>query len=140
VGYTTQSGYRRMVAGVNDFGTFFGTSEGNFATFVGKTDGGGWNDTAANSPAISVSSLKIMGMTNNNAASGLIPYVNGTAQNSKNGATKTFTQLCIGGGESGSDQTWRGFIREVIIYNSVLSTTNRQLVENYLKTKWGLTY
>jgi hypothetical protein len=32
-----------------------------------------------------------------------------------------------------------GYIAEVLIYNSVLSQTNRQSVESYLAQKWGLT-
>jgi hypothetical protein len=62
--------------------------------------------------------------------------VNGTAQNAKNGTTTTFTGLCVGGGFTG--QTWRGYIGEVIIYDSVLSSTDRVIVENYLKSKWGI--
>ena len=35
--------------------------------------------------------------------------------------------------------TWPGVISEIIIYNSVLSPTNRSIVESYLARKWGLT-
>jgi hypothetical protein len=33
---------------------------------------------------------------------------------------------------------WNGFIGEVIVYNSALSTRERQQVEGYLAYKWGL--
>jgi hypothetical protein len=33
---------------------------------------------------------------------------------------------------------WNGFIGEVIVYNSALSTRQRQQVEGYLAWKWGL--
>ena len=38
-----------------------------------------------------------------------------------------------------SELTNSGYIAEVLLYNSVLSQTNRQTVESYLAQKWGLT-
>ncbi len=35
-------------------------------------------------------------------------------------------------------QIWSGHICETIMYNSLLSTTQRQQVEGYLAIKWGL--
>lgn len=37
-----------------------------------------------------------------------------------------------------STQIWGGHICEILLYNSLLSTTQRQQVESYLATKWGL--
>jgi hypothetical protein len=48
----------------------------------------------------------------------------------------TTTQI---GGAVGANYLTNGFINEVIAYNSVLGTTQRQLVEGYLAWKWGLT-
>jgi hypothetical protein len=45
------------------------------------------------------------------------------------------TQL---GREISSTGLYSGLIHEVLSYNSVLSTTNRQIVEGYLAWKWGL--
>lgn len=33
---------------------------------------------------------------------------------------------------------WKGYVSEVLIYNSALSTENRQAVESYLATKWSI--
>ena len=43
------------------------------------------------------------------------------------------------GGAVGANYLTNGYINEVIAYNSVLGTTQRQLVEGYLAWKWGLT-
>jgi hypothetical protein len=43
------------------------------------------------------------------------------------------------GGALGAQYLTNGYINEVIAYNSVLGTTQRQLVEGYLAWKWGLT-
>ena len=48
----------------------------------------------------------------------------------------TTTQI---GGAVGANYLTNGYINEVIAYNSVLGTTQRQLVEGYLAWKWGLT-
>ena len=56
---------------------------------------------------------------------------NGTAVN------LNITQFGIGGTPADVNY-WGGFIGEVIYYNTVLSTTNRQKVEGYLAWKWGI--
>lgn len=37
-----------------------------------------------------------------------------------------------------TDQVWYGRVAEIIIYNSQVSTANRNLVRNYLNTKWAV--
>jgi alpha-tubulin suppressor-like RCC1 family protein len=139
VGYSTYIGafYPRMIGGIDSLSEYrllLGSRGGNFATFVGTASI--WNDTNANTPSQSVSTLKVLGVTNNNTSNGLIPYVNGTAQNAKNGVTSQFTGLSVGGGYPQLE--WGGYIGEVIIYNSVLSSTDRINIENYLKAKWSI--
>jgi Concanavalin A-like lectin/glucanases superfamily/Beta-propeller repeat len=63
--------------------------------------------------------------------------LNGNSQGSQ--ATVSFS----GGGTTnigrGATQDWwQGYIYEVVIYNSVLSQTQRQQVEGYLAWKWGV--
>jgi hypothetical protein len=138
VGYTSQTGYARILNAIPEAYFFMGTGNGNtqYASFAGY---GTWNDVATNSPATSITSLCMMEMTNNNTSSGLIPYVNGTALNAKNGSCTAFTGLDIGVEYNPSiTQYWNGFIAEIIIYNSVLTTTQRQQVEGYLAWKWGI--
>lgn len=43
----------------------------------------------------------------------------------------------VGANASGGEG-WNGDIAEIIIYNSALGTTDRESVESYLATKWGL--
>lgn len=50
--------------------------------------------------------------------------------------TATLASLIIGQNFLAS-APWNGYIFEWLIYNSSLSTTNRQSVEAYLKSKWG---
>jgi hypothetical protein len=44
----------------------------------------------------------------------------------------------IGCGLSGSDLFFNGILNELVVYNSALSTSQRQQVEGYLAWKWGL--
>uniref|UniRef100_A0A6C0L8H1 Fibronectin type-III domain-containing protein n=1 Tax=viral metagenome TaxID=1070528 RepID=A0A6C0L8H1_9ZZZZ len=135
IGYTASNGYGRLLNGGSDGLLFFGAGNGvtQFATFTGN---GGWTDTNTNSPATSVANLCLMELTNNNTSTGLIPYVNGTALTGKNGTTITFTGLTLGQYSGG--QYWNGYVAEILIYNSVLTTIQRQQVEGYLASKWAI--
>jgi hypothetical protein len=137
IGYTTTNGRGRLLNGGTSDRLYFGTGDAvtQFSTFTGN--GTSFNDTATNSPATSVASLCLMELTNSGTSTGLLPYVNGTVLTAKNGTTVSFTTLQIGS-SVGSNQFWNGFIAEVLIYNSVLSTTNRQVIEGYLAQKWGI--
>jgi hypothetical protein len=44
----------------------------------------------------------------------------------------------IGLDRSFEGRNWQGFISEVIIYNTALTTTQRQTIEAYLAKKWGI--
>ena len=46
--------------------------------------------------------------------------------------------LLIGQTTHGNGGTWQGYFAEFIVYNTVLSVTQRQAVENYLINKWNL--
>jgi hypothetical protein len=68
-------------------------------------------------------------------------WINGIA-NSSTGSTVSTSGSTIVIGGSGSyttDLVFAGQIGEVIIFNTTLSTTQRQTVEGYLAKKWGLT-
>lgn len=66
-------------------------------------------------------------------------YVNGTAATSV-ASTGSFaiTKYAIGTQATTNDGLWCGYVSEVLIYNSALSTANRQAVESYLATKWSI--
>jgi hypothetical protein len=51
---------------------------------------------------------------------------------------ETFTSFVLGTDNGGSSFPMIGYMGEVIVYNSVLSTAQRQQVEGYLAWKWGL--
>jgi len=123
-----------------DYIVFFGSRGGNFATFAGSASA--WNDTTANSPASSIATtannVSLLCCTNNGIT--LTPYFNTVAMTTKTGTNATTTGMIIGCTFLESNhQPWLGTIGEIIIYNSVLTTTQRQTIEGYLARKWGLT-
>ena len=67
-------------------------------------------------------------------------YVNGnnvqTATETVTGSTLNYNQVDIGGWSNGQTGTFYGGISSLLIYNTVLSTPNRQLIEGYLAWKW----
>lgn len=147
VGYLSAvnaTNYSRLLNGggaAGDSSLFLGSGasgSGNYATFTGS--GGGWNDVTTNSPATSIDRVwSLMGMRV--ASTVLTPYLNGTAQTTKTGTTAPFTGLNIGGvytnsGTQTTSQTWNGNVAEIIVYNSALSDSDRQIVEGYLYRKW----
>jgi hypothetical protein len=66
-------------------------------------------------------------------------YVNGTAATSAaSSGTFAITKYSIGTQPNSNGDWWKGYVSEVLIYNSALSTQNRQIVEAYLATKWSI--
>lgn len=100
---------------------------GNAATPLSGTSTVGTNSTFVNSIIV-------------NGTSSIL-YENGavTAQ-SGNPGSQGFTGLTIGNryNYTGSPEGFFGHICEVIIFNSSLSTAQRQQVEGYLAWKWGI--
>jgi hypothetical protein len=116
---------------------------GNFATFVGfKEDWqptfADWNDYNANTPSKTVKSLSLLGMTNEGTGNTLIPYFNGVAMDAKNGRASSQTGINIGCNFNTASQYWNGIICEIIIFKRVVSTAERQAIEGYLTSKWGI--
>lgn len=64
-------------------------------------------------------------------------YLNGTLQTSPlaHAAVAATKVLRIGQGEAGGNQ-WNGFIPEVLIYNTAVTTAQRQSIEAYLFSKY----
>ena len=75
--------------------------------------------------------------------SSTLQYVNGTqlveSPSTLGAAIASYTGIIIGQRYTQSSESVVGHICEFIIYNSVLSLTQRQQVESYLAQKWGLT-
>jgi hypothetical protein len=62
-------------------------------------------------------------------------WLNGTLNFTIN--SSSFTRSAISFAKRGNE-IMNGFYYEIAYYNSVLTTTNRQLMEGYLAWKWGL--
>ncbi|MFM7537534.1 MAG: LamG-like jellyroll fold domain-containing protein, partial [Acidimicrobiales bacterium] len=65
-------------------------------------------------------------------------YRNGALQASINGSFSGLNGLAIGAREAGGTEFGVGAISEVIVYDRVLSDSDRQAVERYLARKWGV--
>jgi len=124
------------------FGTYNATH--NFATFAGST---AWNDVASNSPASAVANTPTTAslLCCTNDGSSLLPYFNGTVMTAKTGTNAVAFGMIIGdtsqngtSGASSGNQPWLGGIGEFILYGAVLTTIQRQQVEGYLASKWGI--
>ena len=61
----------------------------------------------------------------------------GTLASSASSGTFAITKYGIGNQANPTTEYWNGYIGEVIIYNTALSTSQRQQVEAYLAWKWG---
>ena len=65
-------------------------------------------------------------------------YYNGALTGTRNGSTSySGNGSIVIGSSDGVHEAYTGTISEILIYNSVLSTTNRQKIEGYLAWKWG---
>ena len=131
VGLLTSSAsgyYKSIIYGSPDQIVYLGSGNGNFLTF----SQGNWG--SSNSPDVSIlNSWSLMSAVFSGTV--LTPYLNGTSQNTKTATSPrgAVTSLSIGG-----NANWIGDIAEIIIYDSALSTSERQQVEGYLAWKWGL--
>ena len=65
-------------------------------------------------------------------------YYNGALTGTRNGSTTyTGNGTIVLGGSDGVHEMYNGTISEILMYNSVLSTADRQKIEGYLAWKWG---
>lgn len=130
--------YTRVLENSNGFVFGLGSGNTDFMTIYRPAPTSAWNDLDTNTPTQSVLNAGIYGVTNDNSTA--TPYVNGTAQNTKNGnMTVNMTGGMNLGAWTGGDQAFDGLIGEIIITPNVLSSAYRQKVEGYLAHKWGLT-
>ena len=57
---------------------------------------------------------------------------------SASSGTFGITKYGIGNQANPTSENWNGSIGEVLIYNTALTDTQRQIIEGYLASKWGL--
>lgn len=77
--------------------------------------------------------------TGRGARSVWINFVSGASASPTGFRAQTNTNNTVGAGLVAFSEYMNGTISEVLVYNSALSTQNRQIVEAYLAQKWGLT-
>ncbi len=127
------AGYQRLInmSATGDAYGYLGAFGGNYATFSGN--GVAWNDVTANTAAtaVTLNSQAILSMNVATGATGLTPYINGTAQNTKVGTAATATGFLVGAPYNAvtTNQLWTGNVSEVHILPAALSTTRRTLLE-----------
>ena len=63
----------------------------------------------------------------------------GSIASSASSGNFNVTKYGIGNQANPTSEFWRGYIGEIIVYNTSLSDTDRRNVEGYLAQKWGLT-
>ena len=93
---------------------------------------------------LSTNEWVIAGSIHNYQAATLTAFKNGSGTSRVGGfqtsgnTSATNSQLISVGGTSDANEWLNGEIAEVIIYNSALTTTQRQAVEAYLNSKWAI--
>ena len=68
-------------------------------------------------------------------------WFNGSFTGSGGMTSSNFASVGYGIGtqaQTTTNETWQGYIGEVIMFNTILTTAQRQNVEGYLAWKWGL--
>lgn len=77
--------------------------------------------------------------TNGTNVTQLLGWLNGSSLSVSSSTSATLnTQVGYMIGDSIGSSTWYGDVMEIIVYDSELSTANRESVESYLSTKWGI--
>jgi len=130
---TTANGY--FISGPTDGFIYIGPRGGYFGTFTGN---GTWNDTNTNTPNITTTNTWVIG---DMVISGslLSPFVNGTSQNTKTGTTGAINSFAIGVHGTLNSEYFTGYAAEILLFNTALTTNQRQSIEGYLAWKWGIT-
>ena len=105
-----------------------------------RTAGGSSQTLSPNLSAATSTGVITSVIRNGTAFTGRIGASSNTATTSSNGLSFDGATVEIGiYNEPGfRGLPWNGHICEVIAYDSALSDTNRTIVENYLKSKWGI--
>jgi hypothetical protein len=94
------------------------------------------------STAASLTTPFLWSTTYNGSTSAFLYYNGSNTANSTNssspGCNAAYFYLGTEEGDIPGVNSWPGYVSEVVVYNTVLTQTQRQQVEGYLAQKWGL--
>ena len=101
--------------------------------------GSGWYHLGTGESTAVVLTWELTNVGEGSASSTLTERLNGsqTASVSAGVQTGTSVQIITVGGRDDLATNFAGRIGELICFDSILSSTNRDAVESYLRTKWG---
>ena len=133
-----------VLSGGQECCLYFGMMYDQFLTAVGVPPST-WYGMAVNTPATYIRSQWVIATIQYSAATKTTTtFLNGitmtpkgpdaTGQNNGN----AWNDFYIGQSATSADYRLQGYIGEILIYNSVLSTVDRKSVESYLSLKYGL--
>lgn len=115
---------------------WLGSYQGNYGGQVSVNNGSWSGGSLTYSPTTSIyNAWRRLYQANNGTSTGLVPYVSGTALTGVQGAMTAFTTLMIGAGPA--SQYGQFDLGELIVYPSVLNSTDLTTVGDYLKNKWN---
>jgi len=133
---------QRLVSLENGSGPDYGRTDGTIALFNQGNSSwiGTWRVSGPIANSGITQNVPFLACSKYDGTNGFL-WKNGSPGSiASSGSTGTFgvTKYGIGNRANNSSEFWRGYIGEVIIYNTSLSDTDRQNVETYLAQKWGL--
>jgi hypothetical protein len=132
VGYTTDGQTNSIINAAPDAVLLFRSISNSMSLFNGS---GSWNLPITGYAA---NTNSIISFTQNNSGGGTSSaFRTGNSVGTSTGNVIVSTALYIGTRITTNDY-WKGYIGEVIIFNTALSANDRQSIEGYLGWKWGL--
>jgi hypothetical protein len=123
-----------------------GSGAGQYSLYNDSTEAINVNDgTGANQtyPAYTLGLPLLVSVTHSNAPTNPLFHTNGVLsfpllQHSENGTASLNNANTTVGGRATDGYCSNMLLSEVLVYDTLLSTANRQLVEAYLRAKWSL--
>jgi hypothetical protein len=132
---------QRLVSLENLTNVDYGRIDGTIALFNQATTStiATWRVTGPLANNAITTSTPFIAVSQYNGANAFLWYTGTAGTSTGGGSTGNFgiTKYGIGNQANPTTEYWNGYIGEVIIYNTALSTSQRQQVEAYLSWKWG---
>jgi len=132
---------QRLVSLANTTNVDYGRTDGTIALFNQQTTGNiiTWRVSGPLASNAITTGTPFLAVSQYTGASAFLWYTGaaGTLASSASSGSFGITKYGIGNQANPTTEYWNGYIGEVIIYNSALSTSQRQQVEAYLSWKWG---